>query len=141
MDNSLATAPKLNILEEQHPLLEKVARYGTDIQLTRRLSPPFADCRLSVFPFKEVLLLIQRRFPQALTQRVNQDTPLGHTMPTFEYDKATGKPVFCGSSGLVLEHIPCFGLLGFGDESKYAAALPESAPLPDHSFFPTGGVW
>ena len=135
-----ATDGKLNILKDQYPLLEKVARYGTDIQLTRRLSPPFADCRLSVFPFKEVLLLIQRRFPQALTQRVNQDTPLGHTMPTFEYDKATGKPVFCGSSGLVLEHIPCFGVLGFGDESKYAAALPESAPLPNHSFFPTGGV-
>jgi hypothetical protein len=135
-----ATDGKLNILEKQYPLLEKVARYGTDIQLTRRLSPPFADCRLTVFPFKEVLLLIQRRFPQALTQRVNPDTPLGYTMPTFEYDAVAHKPIFCGSSGLVLEHIPCFGILGFGDENRYAAALPESAPLPEHSFFPTGGV-
>ena len=69
-----ATGGKLSLYED--PKLPKIARYGTEIQIQPGLAPAFADCGVKARPSGTVLALIQRRFPEAVSRKIQPPGPL-----------------------------------------------------------------
>jgi hypothetical protein len=108
------TGGRLSIYDD--PIIENICAYARNAQIEKGLVPAFADCGINARPSTSTLLLIQRRYPQTLHERVVITNP-------FALD------------------LDCFALCAFGDESPYAEKVAEEGQFPPRSYFQDAGVF
>lgn len=108
-----ATDGKLSIYND--PIIENICAFARNAQIEEGLVPAFADCSTNARPADNTLLLIQRRYPQTLHQRVAISNP-------FKMDLDT------------------FALAAFGDETPFAEKVAEEGQFPPRSYFQDAGI-
>ncbi|NMA46871.1 MAG: hypothetical protein GX945_09955 [Lentisphaerae bacterium] len=107
-----ATNGKLSIYND--PIIENICAFARNAQIEKGLVPAFADCGINARPSDSVLLLIQRRYPQTLHERV--------IVNPFRLDLDT------------------FALSAFGDETPFAEKVAAEGQFPPHSYFQDAGI-